>query len=698
MPFRRAKLAIFCAVAFAPFLTSASAQSRSESSPVLSCPVVRVRVQQFLDGHYLFRNFDNELSKRSFKKIWESFDPGKYFFLGSDIAQFQHLDTQVDDLISRADCKFLFDIQDVFKKRFKERHDFVMTLLAKPFSFDVAEEMVVDPKKVTWAKETTELNERWRKRIKFQVMGMKEGLSEPEARERLKKRYEQIAKRNLEQDSDDVYNNFLNSFASALDPHSTFFLPADQEDFNIRLQNSLEGIGANLTETNGYITIDALVPGGAAHRDGRLKAGDKIIGVDPGDGSGMQDVIDMELSKAVRLIRGKKGTVVRLLVLRKSETGENERVTLSLTRDVVKFKASEAKSDVAEVGGKKIGVIRLPSFYSDFNCRSRSRDECDGSSSHVLREVKALQAKKVDGIILDLRSNGGGDLQESIRMTGHFIPEGTVVQTVDRKRYTKAFQDNDPSVAYSGPFAVLINKHSASASEIVSGAIQDYGRGLVLGDSHSYGKGTVQVVQELPGTDGRPSDGAMKVTQSKFYRPSGKSNQERGIESDVIIPSMLDIDDFGEKQNDYVLPWDSIKPATDYKPLQNFSGLVPKLATASSARVAKDKEFIELREKMEKFKKEKAKGTVSLQEEKKKEEKTKSSKKSAKNEDKKKEGNKDKKRPVDPDEVVVINKEDFQLREAMNILVDAMDALKGEQNWVSLTKQNTATLRDNHGK
>lgn len=683
MPIHRAFVRnSFCAFLFLLGCTFFYRAYAEKTAPVLSCPVVRVRVQQFLDQHYLFRNFDNELSKRTFKKMIESFDPGKYFFTEADVSQFRYLEDKLDDMIARADCKFLFDIEAVYQKRFAESQKRVEALLSKPFRFDVNEEVVVDRTKIGWAKDDADLNERWRKRIKFQVLSMKEGMTEPEAREKLKKRYAQYAKHNAEQDNDDYYALFLNSFALALDPHSAFMLPREQEDFSIKLSNSLEGIGATLTENNGYINVEAIVPGGAAYRDGRLKAGDKIIGVDSGDGSGMQDVIDMELDKAVRLIRGKKGTTVRLLVLRKSDTGVNERLTLAIVRDVVKLKSQEAKSDVTEIRGKRIGVIRLPSFYADYACRARQLGNCEGAAAHVEREVKKLQAKKVDGIVLDLRYNGGGDLQESIKLAGLFIPQGTVVQTVDRQRNTHYLQDTNPAVSYAGPLEVLMNKQSASASEIVTGALQDYGRAIVVGDSHTYGKGTVQVVQELGGEFASgmsgASGGAMKVTQSKFYRPSGHSNQEKGVESDVTIPSLLEMNDIGEKENDYVLPWDSIRPASDFHPLQKLSGMMPKLVTLSAERVSKDKDFIELKGKIEKFKKEKDKGTASLMEEK----KDKAADAKKKVADKKKTDKKPKLKVTGTDDEPLIAKDDLQLREGMSILVDAMEINKEHMNWV----------------
>jgi carboxyl-terminal processing protease len=667
------------ATVFAP--TAALAQDAGRPLPVneptpkrnvvLSCAESRARIGQFLDLHYVFRTFDNELSRRTYKKLFETFDPGKNYFLASDIAKFSSFEEKIDDLVARAECRFVEEIASLHRKRVEERTKFAFDLLAKPFTFGVEEDMPVG--KVDWAASAGELDERWRKRLKFQVLNLKDpgDGGEPKARERLKKRYDQMRKSFAEQTTDDAFNSLINAFALALDPHSTHFLPAEQEDFNIRLGNQLEGIGATLQEIDGYITVQAVVPGGAAARDGRLRVSDKIIAVDSGDGSGLTDVIDMDLSKAVRLIRGKKGTVVKLVILRKAESG-NERVTLQITRDAVKLTASEAKGEVMELAGKRVGVIRLPNFYTDFTCRMRPGTECNGASYHVLRELKKLQGGRLDGMILDLRNNGGGDLQESIRLSGLFIPEGTVVQTVDRRRITRTQQDQDPSVHYSGPLVVMINKYSASASEIVAGALQDYGRAIIVGDAHSYGKATVQVVQDIPGTAGRKSDGAIKVTQSKFYRPSGKTNQEKGVTSDIGIPSLLDVYDIGEKENDFVLRADTIKPAPDFRPLQTLATLLPALTKQSNDRVAKSKEFAELREKTEKARVEKDKATVSLKE------------------DPKKDVNKKKEREQEEKEAreaanenVVIRKSDIQLREAAQILLDAMEMTKAKPNWVS---------------
>ena len=655
-------------------------------APVLTCDEVRSRVGLFLDLHFTFKNFDDEISRRTFKKIFEGFDPGKNYFISSDIQAFNKYEDKIDDLVLRKDCGFLNEIQNVYDKRVAERNNFAFGLIGKPIAMNPNEEIPVG--KQEWANSLKDLDERWRKRIVFQVFNLRdvsEG-SEEKARDRLKKRYEQSKRRFEERTQDDSFNLLLNAFALGLDPHSSHFLPEEQDDFNIRLGNRLEGIGATLQEEDGYITVQELVPGGAAFRDGRLAKADKIVAVDSGEGDGFTDIIDMDVRKAVRLIRGKQGTKVKLIVLRKIEKG-TERIQIDIIRDAVQLTESQAKSDWLELNGKRIGVIRLPSFYTDFQCRQKPGTECTGSAKHVLRELRKLEKRKLDGLILDLRNNGGGDLQESIKLTGLFIPEGTVVQTVDRRRITKTQQDQDPDVAYAGPLAVMISKYSASASEIVSGALQDYGRALVLGDSHTYGKATVQVVQDLPGSNGRQSNGAMKVTQAKFYRPSGKTNQEIGVGSDIVIPSILEAYDVGEKENDFVLKADIIRPAPDFKSLHDLQNLIPTLRQKSEARIASSKEFKELKEKMTKAKLEKDKTTMLLKDS--DAGKLNTANNTSKNEKSKtpktgKKENKEKNKPNTAEDFKVIMDDDIQLKEAASILTDAIAVSKNDLNWVSV--------------
>ncbi len=638
--------------------------------PVLDCGEVRSRVGQFLDMHYSFRAFDENLSERTFQRVFESLDPSRSYLLESDMQRFAGLRDKLPQKLSEGDCGFVGEMRQVFLKRFKERNQKILQMLDEPFDFEKDEQLYVgDPK---WATTLSELDERWRKRIKFQLMNMMISDPEERARQRLVKRYQLARENELALSKDEELSIFLNAFASALDPHSSHFLPADQEDFNIRLGNRLEGIGATLRDEDGYITVQVVMPGGAADRDGRLRSGDVIVGVDSGSGEGMTDVVDMPLSKAVRLIRGPKGTKVKLLLLRKSESGQ-EKLTLEIVRDSIELTASRAKGSLLEIDGKKLGVVKLPSFYTDFNCRNKRSIECSGATSDVWEEIQELQSQGAAGIVLDLRNNGGGDLQESILLTGLFIPEGPVVQTVDRRRITRSQNDTDGKTNYTGPLLVYVNKYSASASEIVAGALQDYGRALVVGDEHSYGKATVQVVQEIAGSDGRRSDGAIKVTQSKFYRPSGRSNQQFGVESDIVIPSLLMASEVGERKNQFALPADKIRPAAGFRKLSSLGQIIPNLREMSQSRLSQDPQFVKLRERIQKFEEQRRRASVSLltrtQESEEAEEKA-----QRKEEQKKAE-----------EELLnrAFSEDDFAIREAGRILLDAIELKKGSPTWVT---------------
>lgn len=577
---------------------------------VLDCGQVRSRVGQFLDLHYSFRSFDETLSERTFERFFETLDPARVYFVASDIEAFAPVRKTIAERLSRLDCGFIGDIYSRYRELVKERYGQNIGRLSSAFDLDADDEMYIG--KPRWLTSRAELDAYWEKRLKFQVNNFSDSGSEENARQRLQKRFRGQLDSLAKQGRDTAYDAFLNAFATALDPHSSHLLPAEQEDFNIRLGNRLEGIGATLKEEDGYISVTALIAGGAAARDGRLRVGDKIIGVDPGgDSPGMTDVIDMELSKAVRLIRGPKGTRVKLLVLRKTEQG-TERLTFELERDAVLLTESRAKGTTIVVDGRKVGVIKLVSFYTDFNCRRRSVTDCQGAAADVLREIRALESQNVEGIVLDLRSNGGGDLQESILLSGLFIPSGPVVQTVDRRRISRALEDDDSKLYYAGPLAVFVSKYSASASEIVAGALQDYGRALIVGDDHTFGKATVQIIEEIPGTNGRASDGALKVTQSKFYRPSGLSNQVAGVASDVIIPSLLAASTVGEREQPYALEQDRIKPAADFAPVGDVSAVVAALRARSSERVGSSEEFRKLNTRIVKLREQEERQVLSL--------------------------------------------------------------------------------------
>lgn len=579
----------------------------------LACKDIRKRIREFLRVHYAFDSFSDELSTRTFEMFFRFMDPGKMYYLAADIEGLRKYQTILPKEVTRGRCDFIYEAYNLMLKRMDEAHLMAEELLKKPFDYAVDEEIETDRSKIPWAADAAELRERWRKTLKFIYMGLIEtDPDEGSAHTRLLKRYTRFRKNFVERSTDEAHSTLLNAFAAALDPHSSYFKPRDQDDFKISFALELVGIGASLTQRDGYTIVDSIIPGGAAARDGRLLKEDKIITVDPGTGEPAVDVVDMDLSKVVQYIRGKKGTTVTLTILRKDPAGDVKRLNLSLVRDVVKLADGEAKSDVLAVGNKKFGVINLPSFYLDYEgSRERSKD-FRSSARDVAREVIALKEKKVDGIILDLRSNGGGDLGECIRMTGLFIEDGPIVQIQERDRRVSSQSDLSPGALFNGPMALLINKQSASASEIIAGALQDYGRAIIVGNSRTYGKGTVQHVIEIPGHGDRPSDGALKVTISKFFRPSGKSNQEIGVPADVVIPSVLDVFDFSEAKQDYVLKTSTIQPHKDFKPLRDFSEVSERLTSRSSERIAKSADWKKVFQSISEAEKEKESTLLSL--------------------------------------------------------------------------------------
>jgi carboxyl-terminal processing protease len=594
--------------------TSGESQKRPATSGFLSCSTIQSRMRDFLKAHYLYRRFDEELSKRTFQHYFQMLDPGRNFFLAEDIAAFSKYETTLPDYISKTDCNFISDIYALYLKRMSESMVTIGDLLKNPMDFSLDEKLETDRKKINWANNEAERKERWRKLLKFTALNLRETEKDwGVIANRINKRYALVKKSAQERSSDEIHSFFLNAFATSLDPHSQFMAPQDQEEFRFAFSLQLVGIGASLTQQDGYTTVEALIPGGTAARDGRLQKADKIVAVDPGDGNGFIDIIDMDLSKVVQLIRGQKGTIVKLQILRKDPlSNETKRELLELERDVVHIADSEAHSDVMTVNGKKIGVINLPSFYIDYQGSKSGKTDYVSSSNHIDRELKKLTAQQVDGVILDLRRNGGGDLDECLRLSGFFIDKGSVVQVQNRDGSVESKDDPEEGVRYSGPLAVLISKQSASASEILAGAVQDYGRGLILGNSRTYGKATVQSVIDLPGTGGRDSDGAMKVTISKFFRPSGRSNQVVGVESDVQIPDVFEVSDIGEGENDYPLPHTTINANSALKPIHDLSKIIPALRQKSAARVRSAEEFKATFAAIEKARKEKDSTEISL--------------------------------------------------------------------------------------
>ncbi|HYX33028.1 MAG TPA: carboxy terminal-processing peptidase [Oligoflexus sp.] len=584
--------------------------------------------------HFSYNSFTDDISRRTLDNFLKSWDPGKMYFYQSDFDDFTgKYANRLDDLIGRdMNCSVIDEIMNKYTQRFNERSQFVNRVIDEKHDFTIDEYLNVDRKNMAYPKTVEEVNERWRKQIKFQLLNLKMSVDTVEkAREKLKKRYELLVRRHNDLTKDKVYGVFLNAFSAALDPHSSYMPAEDLEDFRIRTRLSLEGIGASLRSEDGFTIVANLVKGGAAEKSGMLKVNDKIIAVGQENGEAT-DVIDMDLQEVVKKIRGARGTVVKLTVLRE-ESNTSKKVVVPIVREKIQLVEQQASSHVVGVdtreGGKtkhlKVGVITLPSFYIDFEGRQKRLKNYRSSSNDTKEQLKALKDKGVDAVILDLRSNGGGGLDESISTAGLFFGAGPVVQVKASNGETETYYDPDESTWYEGPLVVMINRHSASASEIFAGAIQDYGRGLIVGDSHTFGKGTVQNLNDLA-----QKLGAVKVTVNQFYRASGASTQLKGVNSDLVLPSIVDELEIGEKYYDYALPYEEIKTAK-YSKFNLTKPFVPELKRRSDTRMATDGEFKKVKDEIEKFRKNKEeRSRVSLKE---KKEDDKKDKKEAKEEE-----------------------------------------------------------------
>ena len=582
----------------------------------LNCSEVRQLMLLYFKMHYSFDRFDDELSKRTLDNFLKAWDPGKLYFFKADIDEIKNkYATRLDDMINQLDCSAIDFVVNRYSKRFSERKKYLSHLIKQKYDFTKEEYMVIDRKKLQYLSTTEQINERWRKRAKFQLLSLKTTLDMKKAREKLKKRNELAVKRHNELTRDRVFGIFLNAFSMALDPHSSYLPAADLEDFRIRTRLSLEGIGASLRSDEGFTIVASLVKGGAAEKGGLLKISDKIVGVAQGKGE-VVDVIDMDLQEVVKLIRGARGTTVNLTVIRKG-TGKSKKMVIPIVREKIQLVDQQAASKLIKVSldkgaskkELKIGVINLPSFYIDFEGKHKRLKNYRSSSQDTKRELAKLKKQNIDGLIIDLRSNGGGSLEESINMSGLFFDKGPVVQVKAPDGTTEAYADRDGETFYKGPLVVMINRHSASASEIFAGAIQDYERGIIVGDSHTFGKGTVQNLNDVA-----PTLGAIKVTVNQFYRPDGATTQLKGVEADIRLPNIIDELEIGEKHYDYALPFESIK-RVDHEDFNRIKPYLKKIAQNSKARLASDEGFKEVFEAIEKYKKnKKERSRVSLKE------------------------------------------------------------------------------------
>lgn len=613
-------LALTAPLALAAYADSPALPSAATADQVTTSKLVYGLLS---DSRYAYRPraLDAATSKDVFKRYLEALDGSKQFFTQADITKFAPFEANIATAIRGGELEPAFQVFAVYKQRVGERVGYARKLLKQDFDFSSDEKFEYDRKDVPWAASNAELDDLWRKSVKNDWLRLKLAGKQPaEIRKTLDKRYATLEKSVNELKGEDVFQFFLNSYTSAVDPHTDYFTPRTAENFNQAMSLSLEGIGAQLQRQDDMVVIREVIAGGPVAVNGTLKAGDRIVGVGQGKSGPIEDVIGWRIDDVVAKIRGKADTQVRLEFIPAEEGVDGKHHTLVLTRQKVRLAEQAAKGETLTIPAKdgeparKVGVIKLPTFYQDFEGRRRNATDYASATRDVAKLLAGFKTDKLDGVVLDLRNNGGGSLDEAIELTGLFIEQGPVVQVRESGGRVTVNSDRSEAVAWDGPLAVLINRGSASASEIFAGAIQDYGRGLVIGET-TFGKGTVQNIVDLDRwpTGEAQRYGQVKLTIAQFFRVSGSSTQHKGVVPDLAFPASVDASEYGESTYDNALPWTRIAavPHTQYG---NFGPLLPKLETRHASRIAADKEFQWWNEDVEQFRAEKAKKYISLNE------------------------------------------------------------------------------------
>ncbi|HEY0180632.1 MAG TPA: carboxy terminal-processing peptidase [Dokdonella sp.] len=569
--------------------------------------------------HYKPTPLDDAMSAQIFDRYLDALDGDRLFFLQSDVDRFAGYRDKLDDAIYDKDLGVPFAIFNLYEQRVGERVTYARALLAKGFDFSVDETYQYEREKAPWAKSEAEVDDLWRKRVKNDWLRLKlAGKADKDIRDTLDKRYGNYLDRVRQLNGEDVFQTFMNAYASSIEPHTNYLGPRASENFDISMKLSLVGIGAVLQRDDDYTAIREIVPGGPAALSGKLKVGDRIVGVGQGDHGPITDVIGWRLDDVVDKIRGAKDTVVRLEILPADAGPDGKHLTLALTRKKVSIEEQAAKKSVIDVKDgdrtRHVGVISLPTFYQDFDARRRGDKDYKSATRDVERLLGELKRDKVDGVIVDLRNNGGGSLAEATDLTGLFIDKGPVVQVRNAGGQVEAEEDTTPGMAWDGPLAVLVNRASASASEIFAAAIQDYGRGVIIGEP-TFGKGTVQNLVDLDDVahNEKPTFGEVKMTIAQFFRINGGSTQLRGVTPDIDFPLTVDAKDFGESSYDNALPWTSIAPA-DYQPVADLKPILPMLAERHGARTAKNAEWQNFEAELADLRKLREQKTISLNE------------------------------------------------------------------------------------
>jgi carboxyl-terminal processing protease len=576
-----------------------AAASPAAADQELTCQVIPELVGQFLRRHVAHRRLTDEIRARTAEVYLERIDPSKTLLLQSEADAFAREVPAVFDDAAQGDCHRLSEIHAALVERYARfEQDVRAVVSADGFAVDPEAELVIDPDERGYPRNREEQKDLLRRQIDFQLANyLSAGTKLPEARERLVHRYELFTKHARQLEPEELYSTFLDAFASALDPHSSYFSADALEDFQIAMTLSLEGIGVALSSKDGYSLVERVLPGGAADRQGSLRPNDRIIAVGQEEGP-PSDVIDMPLRDVVRLIRGKRGTPVRLTVLRDGETAE--RFTVTIVRDTIDLEEQAAslrfETIPDERGPLKVGVLELTSFYGD---KDPTKRQCAEDVARLLEQAKR---EKVDGLVLDLSRNGGGLLDYAVEISGYFIRKGPIVAVRDRSGPLQVLDDPTDDLRWSGPVVVLVSRASASASEILAGALKDYGRAVIVGDDHTFGKGTVQTVVPLP-----EGLGALKMTTALFFRPGGLSTQRSGVASDIVIPSLFNTDRFGEAAEQNALANEQVRPFVDGLAGAPESGsrwstvdapTVEKLSERSRSRVDESSAFQAIRREL----------------------------------------------------------------------------------------------------
>ncbi|WP_426416564.1 carboxy terminal-processing peptidase [Aestuariirhabdus sp. LZHN29] len=551
-------------------------------------------VQLLRRAHYEKIPLDDEHSSKILDRYLSSLDPARSHFTVSDIERFEAYRDQLDNALKTGDLAPGFDIYNIYQQRVEERIQFLLSHTGDQLSrldFDREETIEIDRSEQPWAKNTKELEDLWRRQLKDSVLRLKLNDKKlEEISELLDKRYRSQLNRLYQSNNEDAFQVYINAYARIYDPHTQYFSPRNAENFDINMSLSLEGIGAVLQAEDDYTKVVSLVAKGPADKAGQLKPADKIVGVAQGEDGEMVDVVGWRLDEVVQLIRGPKASVVRLSVI-PSDGDSGVTRTYSITREKVKLEEQSAQKSIIELEHEgnpyKLGVIQIPAFYIDFKAAQAGDPNYKSTTRDVKRLLSELEQEGIDGLVIDLRSNGGGSLQEANELTGLFIPGGPTVLVRDGRGRIDVQKDPDNNLVYDGPMAVMVDRLSASASEIFAGAMQDYQRALIIG-GQTFGKGTVQTIQPL-------NHGQLKLTLAKFYRISGKSTQHKGVVPDVHFPSRYDTSKIGESALDDALPWDQIRPVT-YMGFEPTEPYLQKLQRQHEARAANDPDFTYLQE------------------------------------------------------------------------------------------------------